>query len=131
MEGLADASISVVVVDDDDFVRGVVVRQLTSLKLGPVRAAPDWPEARAMLRGPQPCKLVVTDLDMPGARGSAFLQEMAEIAPGISLILMSSLDAPVLRSAEKQARKLGLQVLGSIPKPTTAEAFRQLLPKPQ
>lgn len=117
----------IIVIDDDDFTRSVIVRQLNALDLENVHSVHDWQHAATLLRNNPACDLVVTDLDMPGVKGSNFLKELAETSPNVSVILVSALAPVVLRSAEKQARRLSLRVLGSISKPTSVEAFRTLL----
>jgi len=128
--GMTPETIRAVVIDDDDFVRDVVVRQLTVLGAGNVQSARDWSQAMSLLRADPACNLVVTDLDMPGVVGGTFLRELSEIHPGIGLILASGLAPAVLRAAEKQARKLPLRVLGSIAKPTSVKTLRAMLLPP-
>src|SRR5687768_7658720 len=111
------------VVDDDEFVRGVVVRQLASLGIAGALAANGWGAARVLLDRAPACNLVISDLDMPGAAGSTFLDELAALRPGIALILISATDRLVLQAAEKHARKLALRVLGSLAKPTSVDAL--------
>lgn len=113
--------------DDDDFVRRVVVGQLKTLGATEVLAAANWPAARALLDQHRDCDLVISDLDMPGAGGSTFLDDLALARPGIALIIASALDRVVLEAAEKQARKLPLRVLGIIKKPTSVDALRAML----
>lgn len=115
------------VVDDDPFVRGVVVRQLTTLGVIDSLAANDWSAARVLLDRFPACNVVISDLDMPGATGSTFLDELAAMRPGIALIIISATDRLVLQAAEKHARRLPLRVLGSITKPTSVAALQALL----
>jgi len=115
------------VVDDDEFVRTTLVRQLKTVGVAAVMSANDWNSARALLDQYPGCNVVVSDLDMPGAAGSNFLDELAAARPGIALILVSASDALVLRTAERHARRLPLAVLGSIAKPPSVETLRALL----
>jgi DNA-binding NtrC family response regulator len=115
------------VVDDDAFVRGVVVRQLATIGVANALAAGDWSAARVLLDRSPTCNLVISDLDMPGASGSSFLDELARMRPGIALIIISATERIVLQAAEKHARKLPLRVLGSMAKPTSVDALRALL----
>jgi len=104
------------VVDDDEFVRGTLVRQLKT-----------WGAARVLLAQDPACNVVISDLDMPGAGGSDFLDELAALRPGIALIIVSASEPVVLRTAERHARRLPLAVLGSIAKPPSVDALRALL----
>lgn len=115
------------VVDDDEFVRGMLVRQLKTVGAASVMAAPDWGAARVLLDRNPDCNVVVSDLDMPGAVGSNFLDELAGLRPGIALIIVSASEPVVLRTAERHARRLPLAVLGSIAKPPSVDTLRALL----
>ena len=115
------------VVDDDEFVRGAVVRQLKAVGVTEVMAASDWGAARVMLDAWPACNVVVSDLDMPGAAGSSFLDELAVLRPGIALIIASALDPLVLQAIERHARKLPLRLLACVAKPTSVDVLRQLL----
>lgn len=121
------AAVKTLVIDDDEFVRGTVVRQLKALGIARPLEAQDWSEARVALSRHPGCNLVVSDLDMPGAAGSAFLEELATVRPGMALIIVSATEPLVLQAAEKQARRLALRVLGSIAKPTSVDALRALM----
>lgn len=114
-------------IDDDEFVRGAVVRQLRVAGASDVVAAKDWSAARALLAGRPDCNVVISDLDMPGAGGSDFLDELATVRPGIHLIIASALTPLVLQAVERHVRTLPLQLLGCVPKPTSADLFRNLL----
>ena len=124
---LAQAAVHALVVDDDEFVRGTLVRQLKTVGAASVASAKDWGAARVLLSQSTACNVVISDLDMPGAAGSTFLDELAALRPGIALIIISASDPLVLRTAEKHARKLPLAVLGSIAKPPSVDTLRSLL----
>jgi DNA-binding NtrC family response regulator len=126
MGGTQAGAVRALVVDDDEFVRNLVLRQLARAGAEAVGAA-DWRAARVLLERHPECNLVVSDLDMPGAEGSAFLDELAALRPGIALIIASALQPLVLRQAEKRARALPLNVLGCLPKPTSADTLRGLI----
>jgi len=115
------------VVDDDEFVRGTLVRQLKTVGAASVASARDWGAARVLLAQDPACNVVISDLDMPGAGGSDFLDELAALRPGIALIIVSASEPVVLRTAERHARRLPLAVLGSIAKPPSVDALRALL----
>jgi DNA-binding NtrC family response regulator len=115
------------VVDDDEFVRGAVVRQLRVAGATSIAVAKDWSAARVALDTFPECNVVVSDLDMPGAAGSAFIDELASVRPGIGLIIASALEPLVLQTIERHARSLPLRLLGCVPKPTSADLFRDLL----
>jgi EAL domain-containing protein (putative c-di-GMP-specific phosphodiesterase class I) len=87
------AAWSALVVDDDEFVRGLVARQLQAF----------------------------------GAHDVGLAADGAAAQPGIAVILMSSADPKVLRTAQSLARRRDLRVVGAMSKPIRAAALRQLL----
>lgn len=117
---------AVLVIDDDEFVRRVVSRQLTELG-SIVTAVGDGDAARTMLREKGPFDLVVSDLKMPGVDGVELLRDLAELQPSAGLVLMSSVDAKTLEAAEHLAKARDLRFLGSLQKPILAGAFKALL----
>lgn len=121
------APVEALVVDDDDFVRSVLSGQLRTVGAASVLTAANWPAARNLLDRHPACNLVVSDLDMPGAAGSSFLDDLAVARPGIALIIVSALDRVVLAATEKQLKKLRLRVLGVIAKPASLDVLRKLL----
>jgi len=127
MPAPAPTSIEALVVDDDDFVRSVLSGQLKAAGAASVLTAANWPAARDLLDRSPACNLVVSDLDMPGAAGTSFLEELAVTRPGIAVIIISALDRVVLAATEKQLRKLQLRLLGVIAKPASLDVLRTLL----
>lgn len=115
------------VIDDDEFVRGTLVRQLRAVGAAEVLAAPDWGTARVRLDAYPGCNVVISDLDMPGAAGTAFLEELAAIRPGVALIIASALEPLVLQAIERHVRALPLTLLGCEPKPLALDRLRALL----
>ena len=120
-------SVHALVVDDDEFVRGAVVRQLKTAGVAEVQAARDWSSARVLLDAWHGCNVVISDLDMPGAAGSGFLDELAVMRPGIALIIASALEPLVRQAIERHVRKLPLRLLGCVAKPTSVDGLRALL----
>jgi len=117
---------SVLVIDDDEFVRGVVVRQLLGLG-SKVSTACDGQTARDALRSQGPFDIVVSDLKLPGVDGVELLRDFAALQPTAALVLMSSVDAKTLSAVEQLARARELRVLGSLPKPVSAGTLKSML----
>jgi EAL domain-containing protein (putative c-di-GMP-specific phosphodiesterase class I)/ActR/RegA family two-component response regulator len=120
----AEPPAAALVVDDDAFVREVLGRQLQSLGVGRVAAAADGDEARLRLRDGGDFGLIVLDLEMPGCDGIELMREIGERQPDASLILISSADARVLRTARELALQRGLRVAGAFGKPVGIEDLR-------
>lgn len=121
-----NSSKSVLVIDDDEFVRGVVTRQLQELG-SRVTTACDGVTAREALRRLGPFDIVVSDLKMPGADGVELLRDFAELQPSAGLVLMSSVDAKTMGAVEQLARARELRFLGSLPKPISSVTLKSLL----
>ena len=120
--------LAVLVVDDDEFVRKVVTRQLEDLG-ATVSVAGNGKEARESLRERGPFELVISDLQMPDMDGIELLRDFADLQPAAALVLMSSVDATTLEAAELLARTRELRYLGSLRKPVSPAAFKALLEK--
>lgn len=125
-ETAAPLPLRALVVDDDQFVRSVVARQLRSLGAAAVAVAEDGAQARRLL-GAETYDLIVCDLVMPGTDGIQLLGDIAGSIPGASLILMSSAEPKLLRIAEQIARGRRLRVLGSLHKPVQTGSLKMLL----
>jgi CheY-like chemotaxis protein len=79
----------ILVVDDDDAVRGVAVRQLTSLGY-PVIAAANGAEALALLVGTPDVGLLFVDVSMPGGMGGVVVAERARrLRPQLKVLFAS------------------------------------------
>lgn len=122
-------SLSAMVVDDDEFVRSTLKRQMTTLGASRVETAASGDEAAILLREQGPFDVILLDLMMPGSDGIQFLRCLAEMHDSADLILTSSLDRKLLETAESLARAHALHVLGVLPKPVRSSAIGELLAK--
>lgn len=118
---------SALIVDDDEFVRTVLTHQLRQLGVTRIATAADGNEAAALLAGNDDFEVILLDLLMPGSDGIELLRRLGASRLGAQLILTTSVDAKLLHTVEMLALAHGLQLLGSIRKPVTAEALRALL----
>lgn len=115
------------VVDDDEFVRGTVAQMLRRLGVASVRSADDGPHACETLSRDGPAELIICDLMMPGGDGVEMMSEVSRLNPAVRLVLMSSAEAKVLRSARELAEGQGLDVLGVLNKPVRQSELLALL----
>lgn len=117
----------VVVVEDHDFQRHMLVRMLHGLGLANILEAANGREALEVIRGAaKPPEIVLSDLDMPEMDGMAFIRHLGEALPGIDLIITSALDPVLLGSVAKMADAYGIRLLGVIEKPVTRERLTEL-----
>jgi len=115
------------VVDDDAFVRAALNHQLKLLGVQDIFDAGDGAEAASTLRARGPFDLIVLDLQMPGTDGIELLRMLSGIHETADVILTSSLDQKLLGTAAALARAHGLHLLGTVRKPVTLQALRELL----
>jgi EAL domain-containing protein (putative c-di-GMP-specific phosphodiesterase class I) len=116
----------VLLVDDDEFVRGVLTRQLQQFGIAAVSAG-DGNEGLRLLRERGPFGTIICDLQMPGMDGVQFLRHLATFEPGSRVVLMSAEDPKVLKLTEELVRAHGLRLLGALQKPVSLERLRTLL----
>jgi EAL domain-containing protein (putative c-di-GMP-specific phosphodiesterase class I) len=128
-DGFVDVSeLRFLVVEDHGFQRWVMGNLLQTLGAKYVVSAADGQAALDIFRNhPQPIDIIVSDLDMPGMDGMAFIRHVGEIVSGVSLIVASSLDRAVVASVGTMAKAYGMNLLGAIDKPPTAKKLRGLI----
>lgn len=119
--------ISVLVIEDDEFLRNTLLLQLQSLGIHRVVMAADGLQALRCLQECPPFSLVISDLCLPGIDGVELLRVTAECQRQAALVLMSSKDQKVLSAASGVASARGLRVLGTLGKPVTRASLRALL----
>lgn len=121
--------LNILVVEDDDFQRQMVVNMLRSLGVTAVHAAGDGLQALGMIRetGKPPVDIAVCDLDMPAMDGLEFLRHLSQESPDIAIILTSALGGKLLASAGRMTRMYGISLLGVIEKPLMLGQLKHLL----
>lgn len=119
---------SVLVVDDDAFLREVLADMFGELGVACVLQAGDGAAAAAVLEGDQPWpEVILADLCMPGQDGFQLLDTLAARHYAGGLILLSGQQEPVLRAARLMAQFLQLQLLDALPKPLRLAALQAAL----
>ncbi len=122
--------LAVIVVEDHDFQRKVAISYLTQMGLRRVLGASDGQDALDKIKQTDwPVDVALCDLDMPGMDGVQFIRHLAEGRLVGAVILLSGMESQVISSVESMARTQGMQVLGSIEKPVTAQKISNLLAK--
>ncbi len=107
----ADEGETVLVIEDEAVVRGIVVELLQELGYRTLQAA-DGPSGLDLLMGPQQIDLLVTDIGLPGLNGRQVADAARLRRPGLKVLLMTGY-------AENTTFAKGV-----------LEAGMQLLPKP-
>jgi EAL domain-containing protein (putative c-di-GMP-specific phosphodiesterase class I)/AmiR/NasT family two-component response regulator len=110
------------VVEDHGFQRWIVGNMLEKLGAHYVFSAGDGAAALELLAGREPpIDVVVTDLDMPGMDGMEFIRHIGEAGYPVSVILASGLEPALVRTVENMAQAYGVNLIGTIHKPITAQ----------
>jgi CheY-like chemotaxis protein len=119
------------VVDGDTAVLEGSVDALKSLGAGDVTSVTTGNDALDQLDGPeaQP-DVILTDLNLPGMSGVDLLRSLAERGYPGDVVLVSDADDDTLDVAVGMARYRGLNVLGAISKPMTAQSLEATLNPP-
>lgn len=125
-------TIQVMLVDDSAVVRGLLQRALANEPVITIAAtATDGQSAIDTLKK-TPVDIIVLDIEMPRMDGITALPELLRIAPGVKIIMASSLTQ---RNAEISLRALELGAVDYLAKPSSltqtagAEYFSQLITK--
>lgn len=118
------------VVEDHAFQRTTMVEMLESLGARSIHEASEGFSALDVIRNVDlPFDVIVTDIDMPGMDGMAFIRRLGEARVLASLIITSGLDKSLLQKMETMSGAYGMRVLGTVEKPPTPERFAALIAK--
>lgn len=118
----------ILVVDDDEFVLGVVSRMLRNLGCEAVETFDRATLALKRLDAESSTvELILLDVNMPEMDGMAFVRELVNRAFAGKLLLMSGEGERVLQSVEHLVRAHGIPVLGHVQKPMAADALSTIL----
>jgi EAL domain-containing protein (putative c-di-GMP-specific phosphodiesterase class I) len=122
------ANLRVLIAEDHDFQRRLLVRTLQSIGITIIHEAADGHAALAILQDPtRPIDVVVSDLEMPGMDGMEFIRHLGETGVRISIILASALERKLLASITTMSEAYGINLLGVIEKPITLANLEPLL----
>ena len=123
------STLSVLVVDDESFMRRLLVRALGEISIKNVFDAADGAQALKMIKtmGSE-IDIVLCDLNMPKMDGFEFVQELRKISDpvqaGIPVLIVSG------NSDEQSVRNaLGLGINGFLVKPVNASTLEQKINK--
>ncbi len=122
--------ISVLLVEDDEFTRDLVVHMLHKLGVTDIATAPDGTKGIAAfdVAKVKP-DLILCDIYMPGLDGFEFMVLLAKRAFKGGIILISGMDASTLKSASFMARFHKLNILATLEKPISKSALANAIAK--
>lgn len=121
--------LSVLVVEDDDFQRQMLVKMLRSLGVNSISDASNGQQAIDIIRleKEKPVDIVLSDLNMPEMDGLEFLRHLGEEAHNVALVIVSALGNKLLAAAASMAKALDIKILNVIEKPILLEQLRESL----
>jgi EAL domain-containing protein (putative c-di-GMP-specific phosphodiesterase class I)/CheY-like chemotaxis protein len=109
------------VVEDHGFQRWTLGNHLKQLGATTVFFAADGKEALEIFSSASPAiDVIVTDLNMPGMDGMAFVRHLGELRVPVSIVVVSSHDRALLSSVSTMVRAYGVTLLDAIEKPVTS-----------
>ncbi len=118
-------NLTVLVIDDDELMLDLATAALDTLGFTEVASALSGAEGLRVLDS-FGADVVLCDLAMPVMDGVEFLRHLAARRYEGSIVLMSGEDTRILRTAESLAKAHGLNVLGVVEKPISAQALSLL-----
>ena len=122
------AGMRFLVAEDHAFQRRNLVRILERLGAAEVIEAADGNSAfAAFTGGGQPFDIIVCDLDMPGMNGMELMWRISKTGVPAAVILTSRLGLGLVASVGETTRGYGINVLGVMEKPATAEKLLGLI----
>ncbi len=123
--------LNVLVVEDDDFQRRMIVKMLHSLGVESIGEAENGRQALEMVRevSERPADIVICDLNMPEMDGLEFLRHLGEERHTIAIIIVTALGNKLLASAGSMAKMYGIKLLGVIEKPMMMGQLQMLFSK--
>ena len=121
---------SFLVVDDEAFIRSLLVRMLKDMGASKVTTAANGVEALAHVSSADPPPdVILADLSMPEMGGVELMRQLAGRDFAGAVILVSGDDEETLAVAAALAKHRDIAMLGHIKKPVRPEALKALLAK--
>jgi EAL domain-containing protein (putative c-di-GMP-specific phosphodiesterase class I) len=118
--------LTVLVVEDHEFQRELMVGMLQRLNARKIESAEDGQQALNVLSSVA-VDLIISDVDMPGMDGLEFMRHLAAMDYRGSVILVSAIESALLGAAEAMTKAYGITLLGVISKPVTRAALARLI----
>ncbi|WP_397449526.1 EAL domain-containing protein [Pseudomonas sp. NA-150] len=120
-------SLSVLILEDNAFQLMALHQMLNANQVFSVLTASSVEAAKESLANRGGVDIAICDLQMDGPDGLSLIRFLAASRQARAVIILSSNDRSVLDGAAHLAREQGLWVLGSLQKPASATALRELL----
>lgn len=125
------ANLNVLIVEDDNFQRNILINMLNSLGITSILSAGNGKEALDIIHAAdsKPIDVALCDLNMPEMDGMEFLRHLGNRHRDIDVILTSGMDGKLLTSVGKMTQMYGIRLLGAIEKPVLLVNLKEHLLK--
>lgn len=125
------SELNFLVVEDDDFQRGMMVNMLRSLGATSISDAGNGKQALDALHAANArlVDIVICDMKMPEMDGMEFLRHLSQDHHNVAVIIISALDSNLLATVGKMTQMYGIELLGVIKKPIMPGQLKELLSK--
>jgi EAL domain-containing protein (putative c-di-GMP-specific phosphodiesterase class I) len=117
---------SALIVEDQPVQARLAEMVVRSLGITRVECAADGVQGARIAAEQQP-ELVVCDVDMPDGDGMELMRSLAGQRPRPAVVIVSAVEAGLLRTVENLAREQGLLVLAALSKPLDRGVLNELL----
>lgn len=122
------SALTVMVIDDDDFMLEVVSELLTQMGISSVVPMSDgWSALAFVADGAVRPDVILLDLSLEGMHGTEMLRHLANRGFAGALVMMSGSSGALLRAASGLATDYGLTAAGEVVKPVDPERLRAIL----
>ena len=117
----------VLILEDNPFQLMALHQMLNANQVFDVLTAQCVDSAMSSLAHRGPVDIAICDLQMEGCDGLSLISHLAASGQADAVVILSSADASVLNGAAQLARQQGLDVLGVVQKPASANCIGELL----
>lgn len=113
------SELNIMVVEDDDFQRRMIVNMLRSLGVTAICDTENGKRALDVLHAAnaKTVDIAICDINMPEMDGLEFLRHLSEEEAAPSIIILSTLDRALLASVANMSLAYGIKLLGVVEKP--------------
>jgi len=121
--------LTVMVLEDDNFQRKMLVKMLNSLGVVDICEASNGVQALAILNSEETnfIDVAICDINMPEMDGMEFMRHLGAQRCTTSIVLLSTLDAALLASIAKMSLAYGINLLEVIEKPVAMTQLQQII----
>lgn len=127
---MINKDLKILVVEDDDFQRAIIIKMLLTLEFKVVLEASNGEQALEVIANQKtssPISIVITDLKMPKMDGIELLRNINLQHQALEIIILSGMDKKLLTAASQISKLNDIKLLGTIEKPVTLSRLNHLL----